>query len=279
MSKPDRYAVVGHPISHSRSPEIHRMFAEQCAQSLTYEAIDVVAGDFTAFVRRFFADGGGGLNVTLPHKATACEIAATLSERARLAGAANTLWQDAAGRICADNTDGAGLVRDLTVNLGLKLAGCRLLLLGAGGAARGVVAPLLELRPRQLVIGNRTVSRAEELAARFAGLANAVGAQCLVQDDATSGMFDLIVNATAASLSGELPGIPTGAVGAGSVCYDMAYGKQSVFLQWAREQGAARAVPGLGMLAEQAAEAFWIWRGVRPQTAPVMQMLAGAARP
>jgi shikimate dehydrogenase len=280
MSKPDRYAVMGHPISHSRSPQIHAQFARQCAQALTYEAIDVAPADFESAVRTFFADGGAGLNITLPFKQSAFELAGELSLRARRAGAVNTLWKDVSGDLHGDNTDGAGLVRDLVINHGLRIAGQRLLLLGAGGAARGVMGPLLELQPSQLLIANRTTSRATSLAAEFAGLATAHGVDCAIAGADSGVAFDLIINATSASLAGELPAMPLHAAGPHSVCYDMAYGShETVFLKWARQQGAVRTLTGLGMLVEQAAEAFWLWRGVRPDTAAVMTTLVSALNP
>ncbi len=271
MSKPDRYAVMGWPIAHSRSPQIHTLFAQQTGQSLVYEAIAVEPENFPAGVHGFFASGGRGLNITLPHKESAHGLATSLSERARLAGAVNTLWPDAEGSLRGDNTDGAGLIRDLVHNLGWELAGRRVLLLGAGGAARGVVAPLLALRPAQLTIANRTAARAELLAHAFAGLGavsgcgiNAIGAQS----------FDVIVNATSASLAGDAAGLPEHAVAERTLCYDMAYGKvDTAFTRWARTHGAAVTEMGLGMLVEQAAEAFELWRGVRPATAPVLAAL------
>jgi shikimate dehydrogenase len=280
MSKPDRYAVLGHPIGHSRSPQIHALFARQCAQSLTYEAIDVAPADFETAVRDFFAQGGAGLNVSVPHKQAAFQLAGELTVRARRASAVNTLWRNAAGKLHGDNTDGAGLVRDLTVNQGLSIAGQRLLLLGAGGAARGALGPLLELQPSQLQIANRTAGRAALLAAEFAGLAATHGVVCASAATDAGTAFDLIINATSASLIGELPSMPHHAVGQQTVCYDLAYGgSDTVFVKWARQQGAARAVMGLGMLVEQAAEAFWLWRGLRPQTLPVLTALLAALPP
>lgn len=271
MNRPDRYAVMGWPIAHSRSPQIHTLFAQQTGQSLVYEAVAVEPEDFPARVHEFFAGGGRGLNITLPHKQAAHGLATLLSERARLAGAVNTLWPDVEGGLRGDNTDGAGLIRDLTDNLHWQLRDRRILLLGAGGAARGVVAPLLALHPAQLTIANRTAARAEQLAHAFAGL-GAVGGCGISAIGAQS--FDVIINATSASLAGDTTALPEHAVTAHTLCYDMAYGKiDTAFTRWAKTQGAAAAEMGLGMLVEQAAEAFELWRGVRPATAPVLAAL------
>jgi shikimate dehydrogenase len=271
MPAPDRYAVIGHPIAHSRSPQIHALFAQQTQQSMTYDALDVTAEDLAPRVRDFFASGGRGLNVTVPHKETVIALSGGLSARARIAGAANTIVRDAAGRLMADNTDGAGLVRDLTHNLHIAVGARRVLLLGAGGAARGVLAPLLDLKPRELVIANRTVERALALAIAFASLGAVRGAG-FAQLDGPG--FDLIVNATAASLNSELPPLPPGVLGATTICYDLVYANaDTCFLQWARSHGAAQTHMGLGMLVEQAAESFYLWRGVRPDTAPVLAAL------
>lgn len=258
----DRYAVFGHPIAHSKSPAIHAAFARQTGQDLRYEAILAPLDGFAASVDAFVAGGGRGANVTVPFKEEAFRLAARLSARAERAGAVNTLsFVD--GAILGDNTDGAGLVADLVRNLGRDLASARILLLGAGGAARGVVGPLLDRKPATLVIANRTAGRAEELACLFDH--NVVGCGF----EAVEGRFDLVVNATAASLAGELPPLPPDAFAPGALAYDMMYGRDTPFLAFARERGAATA-DGLGMLVEQAAEAFFVWRGVRPDTAPVI---------
>jgi len=276
MPAPDRYAVIGHPIAHSRSPQIHALFAQQTHQNMIYSALDVSPEDLAPRVREFFATGGRGLNVTVPHKEAVIALSGSLSARARTAGAANTILQDAAGRLIADNTDGAGLVRDLTHNLRIAVGARRVLLLGAGGAARGVLAPLLELKPRVLVIANRSVDRALALANAFASLGPVRGAG-FAQLDGPS--FDLIVNATAASLQAEVPPLPPSVLGATTICYDLVYATSGTrFMQWAREHGAAQAHMGLGMLVEQAAESFYLWRGVRPDTAPVLSAL-GAQLP
>lgn len=266
----DRYGVFGNPIGHSKSPLIHRLFAAQTGQDLSYEALLAPLDDFAGFARAFFASGQGG-NVTVPFKEQAYRLADELSERARRAGAVNTLKKLADGRLLGDNTDGAGLVRDLTVNAGLDLAGKRILLLGAGGAVRGVLAPLLAQQPQALVIANRTVAKAEQLAHEFADL----GPVAASGFDWLSEPVDLIINGTSASLVGELPPIEPSLIEPGhTVCYDMMYGKlPTAFNRWAAEQGAARCIDGLGMLVEQAAEAFLLWRGVRPDSAPVLAEL------
>ncbi len=267
----DRYAVIGHHISYSRSPRIHQMFAEQCGQRLEYGLIDVAPAQFAAAAGAFLAGGGRGLNVTVPYKQAAMVLANELSARAQRAGALNTLVVREQG-VCGDNTDGAGLVRDLGVNLGIALRGARILLLGAGGAARGILAPLLACAPATLVICNRNAVRAQQFASEFADLGP-------VRAEAGGGKpYDLILNATAASAAAELPAMPTQCVGPKTVCYDLVYrDSATAFVQWARSQGAARALMGMGMLVEQAAESFLIWRGVRPDTGPVLAALTSAA--
>jgi shikimate dehydrogenase len=273
----DRYAVIGHGIAYSRSPQIHAWFAQQCGQSLAYGLIDTPPDSFAASVQAFLAGGGRGLNVTVPFKQQALALAGTASERAREAGAVNTLSVQPGGGLLGDNTDGAGLVRDLVSNLHCGLAGTRVLLLGAGGAARGVIAPLLRSGLAQLAIANRTAGRAAALAQAFAPLGPVTAL-----DDPPAGRrptrqgraWDLIINATAASHRGELPAMPAGAVGKDTTCYDMGYAQRdTVFQQWARAAGAPRVANGLGMLVEQAAESFLLWRGVRPETAPVLARL------
>lgn len=267
----DQYAVVGNPIAHSKSPLIHRLFAEQTGQQLQYDALLVPEDGFAQAIALFFIRGGKGLNVTVPFKQEACEIADELSERARLAGAVNTLMMLEQGALFGDNTDGVGLIRDLTVNLGIGIEGSRVLMLGAGGAARGVIAPLLEQRPATLHIANRTASRATALAETFAGL-GALSAGGL--DDIPTGSYDLVINATAAGLRGEVPALPDGAIAAHSRCYDMVYGSQpTAFMQYAQRCGSRHCFDGLGMLVEQAAEAFRLWRGVTPLTPPVIAAL------
>jgi shikimate dehydrogenase len=271
MSPPDRYAVIGHPVSHSRSPFIHARFAEQTGQRLTYTTLDATPAHFEAAVREFFAGGGKGLNVTVPHKEAALRLTRRLSPRATLAGALNTLALQDDGGLLGDNTDGAGLARDLLNNHRVSIAGRRVLVLGAGGAVRGVLAPLLGLKPSELTVANRTLSRAQELAAHFRG-AGPLRAANFAQ--LGSAPYDVIINGTSASLAGELPPLPPGIAGKDSFCYDMAYAAaDTIFIRWAQAQGCARAVMGLGMLVEQAAESFYLWRGVRPDTASVLAAL------
>jgi len=267
----DQYGVFGHPVGHSLSPFIHGVFARDTGQQMTYRAYDVAPEEFTERVAGFFADGGRGLNITLPHKIVAVEVAQELTGRAAHAAAVNTLALQGDNVLLGDNTDGGGLVRDLCDNLGLIITQRRVLILGAGGATRGVLAPLLGLEPAIVVIANRTPERAEALAAAFAdlGVTQGVGFEYVGETP-----FDLIINATSASLSGEIPPIPAGAIGPQTVCYDLAYGRSAMaFVRWAQQAGCVRAVQGLGMLVEQAAESFRLWRGVRPQTAPVLAAL------
>src|SRR5690606_9558232 len=252
MSSPDRYAVIGHPVGHSRSPFIHARFAAQTAQHIEYTTIDAAPADFGRVVREFFAQGGKGLNVTVPHKEAAATLVDALTLRARRAGAVNTLALRSEGRLLGDNTDGAGLARDLINNHGVSIAGRRVLLLGAGGAARGVLAPLLGLKPSQLAIVNRNVARARALGEAFSdmGLLTALGYPALGGET-----WDIVINATAASLAGDLPTLPPGIVSAQSICYDLAYAHdETPFVHWAHQRGVARAMDGLGMLVEQAAE-------------------------
>ncbi len=269
----DRYCVFGNPIGHSRSPAIHAAFAAQCCQDLIYEAMLAPRDGFADAVRRFVADGGRGANVTVPFKEEACLLAQRLTDRARIAGAVNTLVFDGAA-LLGDNTDGYGLLRDLTLNLGCQLAGKRVLLLGAGGAARGVIGPLLDTRPAALVVANRTADRARELAH---GLSRTDSLRGCDYPELADQSFDLVINATSASLGGQLPPLPEGIFAADSLAYDMMYGQgQTPFLVFAGSQGAAHLADGLGMLVEQGAEAFRIWRGMRPDTTPVMAMLRAA---
>jgi len=276
MSSTDRYAVIGEHIAHSRSPQIHALFAKATVQDMHYGLLDVPPERFEGAVNEFFGDGGRGLNVTVPHKQAALRIADTLTPRARRAGAVNTLARGVAGTardvLLGDNTDGAGLVRDLSINLGCMLQGARVLLLGAGGAARGIIAPLLESGLAELLICNRHADRAQQLALEFREVGQISALSSAGKDFRP---YDLLINATSASLNGELPLIPPGAVGRDTLCYDCAYlDRDTIFVRWAREAGAARAVMGLGMLIEQAAESFLLWRGVRPDTAPVLKALA-----
>jgi shikimate dehydrogenase len=274
----DRYAVIGNPIDHSKSPLIHAAFARQTGQDLAYGRILGHPEGFAAEVRRFFADGGRGLNVTVPFKEPAWALVDERSPRAETAGAVNTLIPLADGRLRGDNTDGVGLVRDLEANNGFSFKGKRILLLGAGGASRGVLRPLLETGPKGLVIANRTASKALDLAESVAALGPVRGCGLSDLGAIVSGGFDLIVNGTSAGLSGAVPDLPEGALAPGGWTYDMLYGDgPTAFCRWGASQGAVRALDGLGMLVEQAAESFWLWRGLRPETAPVIALLRGHA--
>ncbi len=267
----DQYGVVGHPVAHSRSPFIHGLFARQTGERMTYRVYDVQPDDFVTTITGFFAGGGRGLNVTIPHKPAAAAFAHTLTPRAAIARAVNTLAVQSDGSILGDNTDGAGLVRDLTDNLGIAVADRRVLILGAGGATRGIVAPLLELGPAALAIANRTADRARVVAASFAdiGAVNGCGF-----DGIDAHPWDLVLNATAASLGGGRPDISPAVIGKGTICYDLAYGAEPTsFLSWALAEGAAGAHLGWGMLVEQAAESFYLWRGLRPDTRAVIDVL------
>ncbi len=273
---PDRYAVIGHPIAHSKSPFIHGLFAQATGQDMVYEAIDGGAepGGFERALAAFRAAGGRGMNVTLPFKLAALAAADAASEDARLSGTANTLSFEG-GRIEARNTDGIGLVRDIEANLGLPLAGRRVLLLGAGGATRGAVRPIARAGAARIVIANRTADKAEALAAELAphlGGVPLVG--CGLAALGTQGAFDVVINATSASLDGQAPAVPAGAFAPGALAYDMVYGKGlTPFLRLARQAGCARLADGVGMLVEQAAEAFAAWRGVRPDTREALARL------
>ena len=267
----DEYGVFGHPVAHSFSPFIHGFFARAAGQQMSYRAYDVAPEEFSERVKDFFGGGGRGLNITLPHKIAAVEVAQELTARAAHAAAVNTLALQDDNVVLGDNTDGAGLVRDLCDNLRIVITQRRLLILGAGGATRGVLAPILGLEPAIVVIANRTPERAEALAAAFADLGITQGVGFTHVGDTP---FDLIINATSASLSGDIPPIPAGAIGPETVCYDLAYGRSAMaFVRWAKQSGCRRAVQGLGMLVEQAAESFHLWRGVRPETAPVIAAL------
>ncbi|HPQ95845.1 MAG: shikimate dehydrogenase [Thiothrix sp.] len=263
----DRYAVLGNPVKHSRSPAIHALFARQTGQAVRYEALMPALDGFGAFVADLQARGLRGCNVTLPFKQEAWALATGLSEHARRAGAVNTLSFQPDGRIQGANTDGVGLVRDLQ-RFGIAPPGLRILLLGAGGASRGVLQPLLEQAPEQLHIANRTPEKARELAQAFAAFGAVSGGGYTALD----GPFDLIINATAASIAGDLPPLPAGILLEGGSAYDMMYGAEPTpFMDWAQVHGAGRVLDGLGMLVEQAAESFYIWRGVRPETTSVLE--------
>ncbi|CAJ0706956.1 Shikimate dehydrogenase (NADP(+)) [Ralstonia edaphis] len=270
----DHYAVIGNPISHTKSPLIHGLFAQEARQDMQYTAIEGPVEPDTAFadvVRTFAAGGGKGMNVTAPFKLKAFAMADERSERAALAGAVNAMKFEG-GRILADNFDGIGLVRDIEINLGLPMAGKRVLMLGAGGAARGALLPFLEAKPAELVIANRDVAKAQALAAQVAGRGAVVA--CGYADLEAMGRFDLVVNATSASLTGDLPPVPPSIFRPDGMAYELAYGKRlTPFLRLARNAGVRNLADGVGMLVEQAAEAFAWWRGVRPDTRPVIDRL------
>jgi shikimate dehydrogenase len=266
----DRYAVIGNPIAQSKSPPIHLAFARQLGHDLSYEAILAPRDGFAPVVAAFREKGGKGMNVTVPFKLEAFALAATRTERAEQAGAVNTLKFDEAG-ILGDNTDGAGLVHDVRDRLGFALRGKRVLLMGAGGAARGVVLPLLREHPASLSIANRTVAKAFALRQRFTPFGEI---QAGDYADLAGRGFDLVINATSASLTGDVPPLPAGVFASDSLAYDMVYGEQATpFMTYATHRGAARVADGLGMLVAQAAESFLLWRGVRPDIRPVLTML------
>jgi shikimate dehydrogenase len=267
----DQYGVVGHPVSHSWSPFIHGWFARDTGQDMAYRLYDFAPREFLERVTEFFARGGRGLNVTLPHKMAAVDLASELTSRAAHAGAVNTLTLKKDGTIIGDNTDGEGLVRDLCDNIGVTLRSSRVLLIGAGGAARGSLSRLLSLGPDELVIANRTPERAVELASRYSrmGPVQGVGLRYI-----SGGAFDLIINTTSVGLTGEMAPLPQALIGPQTVCYDMSYSTSGTpFVRWAVAQGCTHVEQGWGMLVEQAAESFRIWRNVRPQTAEVLAAL------
>jgi shikimate dehydrogenase len=267
----DRYAVMGYPVAHSRSPVIHRLFAAQTGENLQYELLEVAPDKLESAIKQFARTGGKGLNITLPHKSEVTRFVDDMSERASTAGAVNTLvFKDK--EIYGDNTDGVGLLRDLQSNLEIELEGANILILGAGGSTRGIISPLLDAKPESIVIANRTMDKATTLAQIFStqGPVTAVS----FKNVRTPPEFDLIINATSAGVKGETPPYPANAIGENTVCYDLSYSmKATPFSSWAAEHGATRSVMGWGMLVEQAAESFEIWRGVRPDTAAVLQQL------
>lgn len=269
----DQYAVFGNPIKHSKSPAIHRVFAEQTTQQIEYKAICVEEDAFSETTKAFLQQEGKGLNITIPFKQEAWQLAAQRSERAELAGAVNTLYRNDQGEICGDNTDGVGMVRDIVVNNGGVIKDKAVLILGAGGAVRGVLQPVLSELPSKLVIANRTLSKAQQLVDLMQPHTEVVLEACGF--DQLAGMqFDLVINGTAASLQGEVPPLPDDLLEEQAWCYDMMYGAEpTAFCTWAEQHQAKAAIDGLGMLVEQAAESFFIWRGVRPDTAPVISQL------
>ncbi len=277
MPDSDKYAVIGHPVAHSKSPVIHQLFAGQTGEQISYEAIEVPPEELQPALTRFFALGGCGLNVTVPHKQAVIERMDSLTERAEMAGAVNTISRLEDGSLRGDNTDGIGLIIDLRDNLGIDLESMHILVLGAGGAARGILAALAELRPDELVVANRTWQRARDLAEELADIGR-IKARAFdelnVDEELDVPVFDLVINATSAGLEGAIAGFPPQIIGPETICYDLSYSMNDTpFVTWAREQGCKAAYQGWGMLVEQAAESFDIWRGVRPETAEVRAKL------
>lgn len=267
----DRYAVFGNPIAHSKSPQIHTLFARQTKQSLVYTAELAEIGHFDRDVNHFISNNGKGLNVTVPFKEEAWALANAHSDRARRASAVNTLLVQADGSLYGDTTDGVGLVRDLVQNHDIRIWGKDVLIIGAGGAVRGVLEALLEQQPKSLLITNRTKAKAVQLARDFADLGNIAGCGL---DEINRADFDIVINGTSASLQGELPPLPSTIFRKHSCSYDMMYSAQATpFMRWSMENGAEKVFDGLGMLVEQAAESFYIWRHVRPETKPVIQQI------
>ncbi len=275
MQSIDRYAVFGNPIQHSKSPEIHTAFAHQTEQALEYTKECIAEDKFVSAAQAFFAEGGRGLNITVPFKQDAFEFADTLTPRAKAAGAVNTLFKQNDGTILGDNTDGFGMVSDITERLLWQIKDKHVLVLGAGGAVRGVLLPLLECHPASITIANRTLAKAEELATMFADLnpTNTCPLKALSYSDITQ-RFDLVINGTSASLGGDLPPVPTECFGPRTHVYDMVYGKElTPFLQFAKQAGAIELADGLGMLVGQAAESFYVWRGIRPDISVVLEKM------
>jgi shikimate dehydrogenase len=269
----DKYAVLGNPIAHSKSPQIHAAFAKQTGQNISYEAILAPFEGFAITVEQLMLAGYKGVNVTVPFKFEAFEMCSELSPRALHAGAVNTMqYLPQRGCWFGDNTDGAGLVRDITQNLGTALKGARVLLLGAGGAAQGVLLPILEQSPASVVVANRTIEKAERMVSKLVGFTHLSQASTF---GGLQGQFDIIINATSTGLTDTALPIADSIFAKNCLAYDMMYGRETPFMAQARANG-AQVADGLGMLVEQAAEAFYIWRGVRPETAPVIQLLRSA---
>jgi shikimate dehydrogenase len=271
FERPKRFAVMGNPVAHSKSPEIHQYFARQFGHPVEYLAIQVDPGGFPQAVEQFRASGGSGLNVTVPFKLDAFRLADHLSDRARLAGAANTLKFETDGKIFGDNTDGIGLVHDIELNLSIPLKEEQVLVLGAGGAVRGVLGPILKHHPARVVIANRTISKARDIADTF-------GDQGTIEvctfDNLRGKHFDIVINGTSSSLKNELPPLPETLYARGALAYDMMYGdRPTPFMEWSALHNAAHVTDGLGMLVEQAAESYFVWHGVRPDTKPVIAAL------
>jgi len=267
----DRYAVMGNPIAHSKSPQIHQQFAEQSGEQLSYEKVKVETENFADAIADFYRNNGKGLNITVPLKEEAFRLATRLTERAQRAGAVNTLILHAENNYTGDNTDGVGMVNDLTDNHNIELRDKDILILGAGGAVRGVLEPVIKQQPARLVIANRTKERAENLASDFSDIAKI---EVCEFSQLAGQQFDIIINGTSASLSGELPPLPDMLFKAEAAAYDMMYGKEDTpFMQWAKQNQATTILDGLGMLVEQAAESFYCWRQVRPKTKNVIQTI------
>jgi len=269
----DRYAVIGNPISHSKSPQIHKMFAEQTGQDISYEKLEAALGSFKEKIDELRKKGYKGCNVTVPFKLEAWRLGASTT-RALDAEAVNTLKFES-GEVFGDNTDGIGLVRDITQNLCFQIAGKRVLLMGTGGAASGVLHPLLDEKPQELVTAYRTLENAQKIEKRIRGTAQfpVTSISFSSYSDLSEKSFDLIINATSSGLSNDMPPLPPGIFAPGALAYDMMYGRETPFMRFAREHGAAVVSDGLGMLVEQAAESFYIWRGLRPDTAPIIAAL------
>ena len=272
-NQPDRYGVIGYPVSHSRSPHIHQLFAQQTDQDIQYDLIEVPPDILKAKIQQFMQEGGKGLNITLPHKSEVATYVDDMSVRAVAAGAVNTLvFRDDV--LYGDNTDGAGLVTDLENNQRFRIKGAKILILGAGGAARGIIGPLLNAHACSIVIANRTFEKAIDLADRFKQLGTVTA--CEIRALTSEHSFNLIINATSAGLKGGAWLYPSSIVNMGTLCYDLSYSEvPTPFMQWTSELGAARSIMGWGMLVEQAAESFFIWRKIQPNTKPVLEQLTG----
>ena len=265
------YAVFGNPVKHSKSPQIHSLFAKQAGITLAYQSIEVPLNGFADYVRAFSEQGGKGLNITVPFKEEACAICTDLTERARFSGSVNTIWFGKGSIIYGDTTDGQGLINDLTINHDLDLKNKSLLILGAGGSVKAILEPLLKQNPQRLMIVNRTVSKAESLVEKFSNIGMI---ECCSYDDLANQSFDLVINGTSLSLKGELPALPESLLNENACCYDLMYSdKTTVFMDWASQYGASLVLDGLGMLVEQAAESFNIWHGFKPDTKSVIDTL------
>jgi len=265
------YAVFGHPVKHSKSPQIHSLFAKQTGIDLHYQSIEVPTDKFDEYVNLFASQGGLGLNITVPFKEEACSFCTSLTQRAKLCGSVNTIRFDGQLNSHGDTTDGSGFVNDLRINHQINIKDKAVLILGAGGSVRSILEPLCEQQAAQIFIANRTVSRAEELADKFSELGNITACS---YSGLPQHSFDLIINGTSLSLKGELPAIPESVINNSSCCYDLMYSDiGTVFMHWATQLGAAKVMDGLGMLVEQAAESFLIWHGVKPETLSVINTL------